>query len=156
MRKALVLVVLLVAALAAKRFIGEGGADAFDALTGDVAPVAAPATRVAPGTAVTPTGEFRAGEIITGAGIVTRLLPDDDEGSAHQRFILRLPSGRTLLVAHNIDLAPRIDGLRVGDGVEFRGEYQPNAQGGVLHWTHHDPDRSHTAGWLRHRGRLYQ
>jgi Protein of unknown function (DUF3465). len=50
-------------------------------------------------------------------------LPDDEQGSRHQRFILRLASGRTLLVAHNIDLAPRIDGLQVGDQVAFSGEY---------------------------------
>lgn len=142
MKKALVLLVLLAAAFASKRFIGDGGADAFDAVTAT--------------TATPPVTEWRAGEVVTGAGIVTRLLPDDRDGSPHQRFILRLSSGRTMLVAHNIELAPRIDGLRVGDGVEFRGEYESNAQGGVLHWTHRDPRGSHTAGWLRHRGRVYQ
>ena len=46
--------------------------------------------------------------LVTGEGTVTRLLADDEEGGRHQRFILRLDSGQTLLVAHNIDLAPRI------------------------------------------------
>jgi hypothetical protein len=93
---------------------------------------------------------------VTGEGVVTRLLPDDDRGSRHQRFVLRLASGTTLLVAHNIDLAPRIAPLAEGDTVAFRGEYVWNDRGGVLHWTHHDPDGRHPGGWLRHRGRTYE
>ena len=92
---------------------------------------------------------------VRGRGVVTKLLSDDNKGSRHQRFILRLSSGATLLVAHNIDLAPRINSLRVGDEVEFFGEYEWNEKGGVLHWTHDDPQGRHVAGWLRHRGRFY-
>lgn len=93
---------------------------------------------------------------VAGSGVVTKLLKDDEDGNRHQRFILRLDSGHTLLVAHNIDLAPRLDALQVGDRVEFNGEYEWNAKGGVIHWTHHDPDGSHPAGWLKHQGRTYQ
>ena len=91
-----------------------------------------------------------------GTGIVVRLLSDDNDGSRHQRFILRLDSGRTLLIAHNIDLAPRISGLREGDTVEFNGEFESNSQGGVIHWTHRDPNGGHVDGWLKHKGRTYQ
>lgn len=93
---------------------------------------------------------------VEGRGMVSRLLADDNNGSRHQRFILRLGSGQTLLVAHNIDLAPRIDGLEVGDEVAFFGEYEWSDRGGVIHWTHHDPDGSHVGGWLRHDGRTFQ
>ena len=93
---------------------------------------------------------------IQGAGIVSRILPDDDAGIRHQRFILRLQSGQTLLVAHNIDLAPRIDDLKEGDTVEYSGEYEWNPKGGVVHWTHRDPSGRHVAGWLKHDGRLFQ
>ena len=93
---------------------------------------------------------------VAGQGIVTKLLPDDTSGSRHQRFILELSSGQTLLVAHNIDIAPRIDSLRVGDAVQFFGEYEWNPKGGVLHWTHRDTRGTHVAGWLRHKGRTYQ
>ena len=85
-----------------------------------------------------------------------RLLADDEEGGRHQRFILRLAFGPDLLVAHNIDLAPRIDSLQVGDTVSFNGVYEWNDRGGVIHWTHHDPQGEHEAGWLRHRGRTYE
>ena len=93
---------------------------------------------------------------VAGSAVVSRILPDDNEGSRHQRFILQLSSGRTLLIAHNIDLAPRINTLREGDLVEFYGEYEWNEKGGVVHWTHHDPGGRHIGGWLRHNGRTYQ
>jgi hypothetical protein len=93
---------------------------------------------------------------VGGTGIVVRILSDDNDGSRHQRFILELPSGQTLLIAHNIDLAPRINSLREADTVEFYGEYEWNPQGGVVHWTHHDPGGSHENGWLKHNGAEYQ
>ena len=100
--------------------------------------------------------ERASGIQVSGNGVVTTILADDNDGSRHQRFILELPSGQTLLVAHNIDLAPRISSLRQGDVVEFNGVYEWNAKGGVIHWTHHDPQGLHEAGWLRHRGEIYQ
>ena len=93
---------------------------------------------------------------LAGEGRVIKLLSDDNDGSRHQRFIVRLNSGRTLLVSHNIDLAPRIDSLRTGDTVSFYGEYEWNAKGGVMHWTHHDPRGRHPGGWIRHQGKTYQ
>ncbi|MGR8929216.1 MAG: DUF3465 domain-containing protein [Gammaproteobacteria bacterium] len=93
---------------------------------------------------------------IEGQGKVVKLLPDDNQGSRHQRFIIRLDSGQTLLIAHNIDLAPKIQGLRVGDEVSFFGEYEWSKKGGTLHWTHRDPGGRHVDGWLRHAGRMYQ
>ena len=93
---------------------------------------------------------------VSGEGITTKILADDNDGSRHQRFILKLPSGQTLLVAHNIDLAPRISSLREGDSVEFNGVYEWNSRGGIVHWTHHDPEGRHEAGWLRHGGKSYQ
>lgn len=101
-------------------------------------------------------GKAEAGKQIRGSGSVSRLLSDDNNGSRHQRFIIRLSSGQTLLVAHNIDLAPRIDGIALNDRVEFNGEYEWNSQGGVVHWTHNDPNGQHTNGWLRSGGRTYQ
>jgi hypothetical protein len=93
---------------------------------------------------------------VRGQGMVVKLLPDDNDNNRHQRFIIKLSSGQTLLIAHNVDIAPRIESLHVGDIVGFYGEYEWNEFGGVLHWTHRDPDGSHISGWLRHAGRIYQ
>lgn len=93
---------------------------------------------------------------VYGQGIVTALLPDDYTGSRHQRFIITLASGQTLLMIHNIDIAPRIDSLQTGDTVSFYGEYEWNDKGGLIHWTHTDPDGSHVAGWIQHSGHRYQ
>ena len=103
-----------------------------------------------------PAAEWKSGDQVSGEGSVTRILGDDSLGDRHQRFILVLDSGQSLLIAHNIDLAPRIVSLREGDRVSFNGEYEWNDKGGVVHWTHHDPQGQHEAGWLRHGGRTYQ
>lgn len=83
-------------------------------------------------------------------------MSDDNDGSRHQRFILEIDSGRTLLVAHNIDLAPGIAPLGAGDTVSFYGQFESSEQGGVIHWTHRDSQGRHVAGWLEHNGRRYQ
>ncbi len=93
---------------------------------------------------------------VQGNGIVTQLLADDNDGSRHQRFILRLGSGQTLLVAHNIDIANRIASLKEGDQLAFKGEYDWNPKGGVIHFTHHDPQGRHSSGWIKHNGQTYQ
>ena len=100
--------------------------------------------------------ELYAGSQMCGSGIVIRLLSDDNQGSRHQRFIIEQSSGSTLLIAHNIDLAPKIYSLQKGGLVNFCGEYEYNSKGGVVHWTHHDPQKHHKAGWLEYDGQRYQ
>lgn len=91
---------------------------------------------------------------VEGSGRVRRLLHDDNEGGRHQRFVLTLPGGQTLLVAHNIDIAPTVP-VGIGDRVRFRGVYEWNELGGVLHWTHHDPRGVEDGGYLRFQRRDY-
>ena len=93
---------------------------------------------------------------VGGSGKVIKILPDDNQGSRHQRFILKLNSNQTLLIAHNIDLAPKIKNLKVGDHINFYGEYEWNSEGGVIHWTHNDPNGRHEGGWLHHGEKMYQ
>ena len=73
------------------------------------------------------------------SGTVKVVLVDDNNGSRHQKFILQLQNGLTVLVAHNIDLNPRIDGLQKGDTVGFYEEYEYSEKGGLIHWITHAP-----------------
>ena len=81
------------------------------------------------------------------SGHVGRVLSDDNEGARHQKFILELDDGHTVMVAHNIDLAERIP-VRRGLALAVRGRYEWNDRGGVIHWTHHDPDGRIQGGWI--------
>ena len=91
---------------------------------------------------------------VEGKGTVEAILPDDREGSRHQKFIVRIDRDLTILVSHNIDLAPRAP-LDKGDRVSFRGEYVWNAKGGLVHWTHHDPG-GRPGGWIRLGDEIYE
>ncbi len=88
------------------------------------------------------------------SGKVVKNLKDDNEGDQHQKFLLEVASDITLLVAHNIDLAPRAP-VTPGDRVTLRGEYVWNNRGGVLHWTHHDPKGRLEGGWIEVNGKRY-
>lgn len=93
---------------------------------------------------------------VEGNGTVKKLLPDDNKGARHQKFLVAVSDQQTLLFAHNIDLADRIDTIAVGDEIKFRGEYVYNPKGGVMHWTHHDPKGAIQGGWILHNGKTYQ
>jgi len=128
-------------------------------------PAAIPAPAATPAAAIAepePIGEIeaafserRSGFMTEASGRVSKILPDDREGSRHQRFVVDLPSGHSVLVTHNVDLAERVP-LRRGERVRFRGQYEWNDLGGVVHWTHHDPQGHHDTGWIEHRDERYQ
>jgi hypothetical protein len=100
--------------------------------------------------------EKRQGNIqVKQAGQVIKMLREDNHGPRHQRFIVQLASGQKILIAHNIDLASKVEDLKEGEIVSFCGEYEWNNKGGVVHWTHHDPRRSHPDGWLYYNNRKY-
>jgi len=96
----------------------------------------------------------RSGVMVTVEGAVIRLLADDNDGSRHQRFIIRLASGQTLLIAHNIDLSSRVPAQQ-NVQVKLRGQYEWSEKGGTVHWTHRDPQQKHEAGWIEIGGRRY-
>jgi Protein of unknown function (DUF3465) len=89
------------------------------------------------------------------SGEVVLILSDDMDGSRHQRFIIQLATGQTLLVAHNIDLAPRVPRLKVGDRLTVRGEYIWNEEGGIMHFTHRNSLGFGFHGWIRKKGKVY-
>jgi Protein of unknown function (DUF3465). len=103
MKKWLPLVLLIAAAFA--WYAEQARESAFDAPTQPVETARADGARVEASPSIETLFAQRLSSVqVQGAGIVSRLLSDDNEGSRHQRFILELPSGHTLLVAHNIDL----------------------------------------------------
>lgn len=94
------------------------------------------------------------GEWVEVSGFVRRLLPDDADGSRHQRFVIDVGRRQTLLIAHNIDLAERVP-VGMGDRVYVRGLYEWNDLGGLVHWTHRDPMEDGEGGWVRYRRKTY-
>lgn len=95
------------------------------------------------------------GEQVFVKGVIVRLLSDDTDGDAHQRFIISLDNEQTLLVAHNIDVGTRVANVKVGEIVYVFGVYEWNAQGGVVHWTHQSLDSSHVPGFIIYHGVQY-
>ena len=65
---------------------------------------------------------------------------------------------RPLVTLYRLDLdrlPEGVDAEPFGE-IELRGRYEWNDRGGVVHWTHHDPDGSDPGGWIRHAGSLYR
>ncbi len=92
------------------------------------------------------------------SGTVTRFLREDTKRPRHERFVVRIDGADdlTVMIAHNIDLAPRVPCKR-GDAVSFRGEYIWSEQGGIVHWTHRDPQGGkNSGGWIRWRDFVYR
>jgi hypothetical protein len=92
---------------------------------------------------------------VTGRAPVKELLPDDLEGLKHEKFLLRLSNGTTVLVAHDISYAPRVP-LQEGDFIVIHGEYIWNPKGGLIHWTHRSDTPRHEGGWIDFKGTRYQ
>ncbi len=131
-------------------------------ISSDAAPTSSSAGGTATATRSSGTEEIlelfraqRSGVMLTVETEVVKRLPDDDDGSRHQRFLVEVAPDHTVLVAHNIDLAPRVP-LAEGDTVRIHGQYEWNEKGGVLHWTHHDPRKRHEEGWIEHAGQRYE
>lgn len=95
------------------------------------------------------------GSWIEGYGIVQRLIADDNDGSRHQRFVVDMRNSQTILIAHNIDLARRVP-AGMGDRIEFRGMYEWNDLGGLVHWTHLDPLGVEDGGYVKLRNEIFQ
>ncbi len=169
-RIVLVLVVLGVAAYFGAPIAGSGGGSGTGNTTPADAPAGAAPRRDAGGVATLDPAQTQArvarlmkeqqsGEMVAFDARVVKRLPDDNDGSRHQRFLLAIDAEgapySTVLVAHNIDLAERVP-LEEGDVVSVYGQYEFNDRGGVLHWTHHDPKGWREGGWIEHEGVRYE
>ncbi|MDX1648450.1 MAG: DUF3465 domain-containing protein [Myxococcota bacterium] len=151
---------LLALAVGAALLLREGPV----ALPGADPPPATPSASSAPATGTSAGARHlaalfrtgRSGVWVEAQGVVAAVLPDDRRGSRHQRLIVRTGPDQTVLLSHNVDLAPRLEGVAPGDRVAFRGRYEWNPEGGVVHWTHHDPRGRRAGGWVRHAGTLHR
>jgi translation initiation factor IF-1 len=92
---------------------------------------------------------------VTVTAQVVKLLRDDTEGLPHERFLIGLNNGTTVLVAHDTKMAPRVP-LQAGDVVTIHGEYIWTEKGGVLHWTHHTDTIRHPGGYIEFNGKRYE
>jgi len=99
--------------------------------------------------------ERRSGVWVEATGLVHKVLGEDDHGDPHQRFIVNLDREHSVLIAHNVAIAERVP-ARAGDLLVVRGRYEWNEEGGVVHWTHRDPDDRREGGWIRLEGRTYR
>ena len=93
---------------------------------------------------------------VTADGTVVRTLADRTSSTGtHEQFIIKLSSGDlTIEVEHNISIAARVP-LKSGDHVIVHGVYVWNAQGGLIHFTHHDPHGTHEGGYVQDGGTTY-
>ena len=99
--------------------------------------------------------EQRTGMMVEVSGQVVRVLDAERSDSGFQWFQMRTPNGQHFLVGHSNGISGSIP-LRSREDVTVRGEYEPNDLGGVLHWTHHDPNGDHPGGWIEVDGKLYR
>lgn len=86
---------------------------------------------------------------------VKKILPDDTKGLPHQRLLLAVENGSTVLLAHDIKYAPKVP-VQVGDMLVVKGEYIWNRKGGVVHWTHHSDTPRHEGGYIEFGGQRYE
>ncbi|MBA3856446.1 MAG: hypothetical protein C0507_05995 [Cyanobacteria bacterium PR.3.49] len=86
---------------------------------------------------------------------VKKMLKYDDRGLPHEKFLLLLSNGTTILVAHNTKMAPYVP-IQPGDTVTVHGEYIWNKKGGLIHWTHHSDSPNHAGGYIDFNGKRYE
>ena len=91
----------------------------------------------------------------TGLNLI-REIEDDTHGSRHQRFIIRTRKNQTILIVHNIDIAPRVP-YKKGKKLLVSGEYLWNSQGGKIHYTHRSTSRKKPGGYIKdlETGKIY-
>ena len=97
---------------------------------------------------------------VTVEGTVAQVLRNSTSATGrHERFVLDVHTGsgdeQLILVAHNIDIAPEVP-LQPGDDVIVRGDLEIDAQGPVIHWTHHDPSGRNPPGFIKVHGQTYE
>lgn len=97
--------------------------------------------------------QHRNGVWVTLDAAIIRILPDATGRYRHQRFVVLCPGGETVLIVNDVSIGRRVPVI-VGGAIGVRGQYIWNAQGGLVHFTHHS-DTGGSAGWILWHGRVY-
>ncbi len=90
---------------------------------------------------------------IKGAEVV-RLLPDDNEGRRHQKWIFEIAGGHRITAIYNTSFSEAVP-LEIGDIVNVGGQYIFDKNGGVIHWLHVDPKKNRPDGYVELNGKRY-
>ncbi len=95
-------------------------------------------------------------EVIADGSVVRLLGTQLGPSGPHEGFLLRLRRGcaLTVRVETSVDFTGPIP-LRVGDIVVVKGEYEYDALGGVIHFTHRELYGRHAGGYVQLRGTYY-
>lgn len=95
-------------------------------------------------------------KFVSGSGMkVVALMPDDNQGSPHQKFRVQLSNGSGLMIISNLDMCVHVP-VRVGDVVGAGGEFIPTGKSsGILHWVHRDPKKERPDGYIELNGQVY-
>lgn len=89
-----------------------------------------------------------------GSMTVTKVLPDDDYGRKHQKWMVRLTNGEVMQAVYNSDMCPEVP-VRVGDVIAMGGMFLWTSSGPMLHWLHHDPRGTRPDGYVYVNGKYY-
>lgn len=89
-----------------------------------------------------------------GSMTVTKVLPDDEDGRKHQKWVVRLSNGNTMQAVYNSDMCPEVP-VKVGDVIAMGGMFLWTNSGPMLHWLHHDPRGNRPDGYVYVNGKYY-
>jgi hypothetical protein len=95
-------------------------------------------------------------EVIGRGSVLTVLGTSSGPSGPHEGFLLRLDGGCDLIlrIEDNTGLTGPIP-VHAGETVTVKGEYETDATGGVIHWTHRDPRGRHIGGYIVAAGKTY-
>lgn len=94
-------------------------------------------------------------DYVEGGGlVVTKILPDDNRGLKHQKWLVRLSNGITMQAVYNSDMCPRVP-VKAGDVIGMGGQFIWTKSGALLHWLHGDPKKRRPDGFVYVNGKYF-
>lgn len=86
---------------------------------------------------------------------VIKILPDDNKGLPHQKFVVQLSDSRLITIVSNLKMCEKIP-VEISDVISVGGEYIPSGKfSGIIHWTHFDPSKKRPNGYIAMGDKLF-